>query len=210
VPEGIQKVTLYFMNPNGHNSAEQNRDYIVEIKDYTDDLAKANFAPALARTRVHDFWGGVYKSFLVSGADRYLIKIDRNYCFNTLVQAVMIDQVQGPEENVAGRVAWVGRYNPPQWSVSPADTEKVKAASSLWDALDNSYNKKNNYLLQKQFRILAYRTVLSPKTSEDLIANWRWQLCYWNEQDRDELADVLGKAWQKVVMDTYQLTGRKL
>jgi len=210
VPEGIQRVTLYFMNPNGHNPAEQNRDYIVEIKDYTDDLAKAHFSPTLAKARVHDFWSGVYKSFLVTGPNKYLIKVDRNYCFNTLVQAVMIDQLQGPEENVVDRVAWVGRYNPPKWSVSSTDTENINIASSLWDALDNSYNKQHNYFIQKQFRILAYRTVLSQKTPDDLIANWRWQLCYWNQKDRSELADVLNKAWQKVVMDTYQLTGRKL
>jgi len=201
VPEGIQKITLYFMNPNGHNSAEQNRDYIVEIKDYTDDLAKANFAPALARTRVHDFWGGVYKSFLVSGADKYLIKIDRNYCFNTLVQAVMIDQLEGDPIVKDDNLAWMCGVScvPQKNGISKQYSDKDRYAVLLWEKLDNEYKKKNIFLLQRLGKIMAYRMVNFEIGAENMLDYWKWNLHIWNDKNRKEFASKTRLAWNKLL-----------
>jgi len=201
VPVGMQKVTLYFINPNGHNSTEQNRDYIVEVKNYTDNLAKAHFAPALAKTRVRDFWGGVYKSFVVTGPNKYLIKIDRNYCFNTLISAVMFDQLKGPQPEIPRLfIPFMGDvvYNPPGWSMPKMATKDMMLTETLWNILDNAYDKEENHLIQRQYRVAAYRTALSEEAPRKLQEHWRWKLGIWKKEDRDKFDNKVAAAfkWQ--------------
>jgi len=63
VPEGIQRISFYFFNKDGHEGANRYRDFLLELKNYTTDLKKAHFAPVLAHTRVHDFWAGFTRVF---------------------------------------------------------------------------------------------------------------------------------------------------
>ena len=204
VPDGMQKVTLYFINPNGHNPTEQNRDYIVEVKDYADDLAKAHFSPTLAKTRVRDFWGGVYKSFLVNGSNCYLIHIKRNYSFNTLIAAVMIDQLKESSPRIVRQYLPMMCdifYAPPQWTCAGAGSEALLITESLWRSLNDAYDKENNYKIQKQGRLYAYRIALAEKAQENLLDNWRWELCLWNENERWIFARRMERAWEKLLVD---------
>jgi len=116
VPEGIQRISLYFMNKDGHSGENRCRDYTVEIQNYQQSLEIANTSPFLAQARVNALWGGVYKSFVVRGPSKYLIKIGKNNSLNTLVSAVFIDKLRGPATMQEGwPLAWMGavHYDPP-------------------------------------------------------------------------------------------------
>lgn len=108
VPPGIHRVSLYFFNKDGHEGNNRFRDYLVEVRPHADKLEDALKLPVLAQTRVRDFWGGYYKSFIVRGpkpapvpesyfsepVKPYYIRIARNYSFNTILQSVLIDKLR--------------------------------------------------------------------------------------------------------------------
>lgn len=96
VPKGLHRVSLYFFNKDGHDGENRNRDYLVELKSYQSSLDQADAAPPLAHARVNNFWNGVYKKFVVRGPSAYYIKISKNNSFNTILQAVLIDNLTNP------------------------------------------------------------------------------------------------------------------
>lgn len=90
VPKGTHRISLYFFNKDGHERNNRFRDYLLEVRCYKARLAGklmfnhqipflvglprdirsrelTNAIPetVLARARVRDFWGGVYKTFAV-------------------------------------------------------------------------------------------------------------------------------------------------
>src|SRR5208337_4454976 len=95
VPRGVFALSLYFMNKDGHDGMNRCRDYLVEVKRQTARVELLDTAPTLARCRVRDFWGGVYKTFIVQGPATYAVKIARNDSFNTICSAVMVTQLVG-------------------------------------------------------------------------------------------------------------------
>ncbi|MBI2301854.1 MAG: hypothetical protein HYU66_23365, partial [Armatimonadetes bacterium] len=108
VPAGVHRVSLYFLNKDGHEHVNRNRDYLIE-------WCGAD-GKAAARARVHAFWGGVYKQFVCAGPARYGVRIERNDSLNTILQGLFIDRLSGPAapaEALPG--AWLGnaRYGPP-------------------------------------------------------------------------------------------------
>lgn len=99
VPPGVHRVALYFFNKDGHNSSNRIRDYVIEVKRGHDDLLQSEAEPTLAKARVRDFWGGVYKVFTLDGGTKggdYYFWLRKNTTFNVIVQAVLIDKVAGP------------------------------------------------------------------------------------------------------------------
>jgi hypothetical protein len=123
--KGTFRISMYFVNPDGHDGANRMRDYLIEFyptdmqwqhqrftteppgvpsKPVTIDMLPligiegekfARQNPPLARSRVRNFWGGVHVQFIVTGPHNYFVKIDRNYSFNTIMSSVTIDQVSG-------------------------------------------------------------------------------------------------------------------
>ncbi len=50
VPEGIHRVSLYFMNKDGHGGLNRDRDYLIEVKPSSATLEQAEQQPTLALT----------------------------------------------------------------------------------------------------------------------------------------------------------------
>ena len=74
------------------------RDYPVELRLAKDNVTKDDLLaqPPLAQTRVADFWGGVYKQFIVSGPGNYWIRIARNHSHATRLNGIFVDKLAGP------------------------------------------------------------------------------------------------------------------
>jgi hypothetical protein len=79
VPEGIHRASLYFFNKDGQSGPDRYRDFPLELKQTLPDLEAMDRVPALARTRVTDFWGGVYKQFALCGPAQFSFKVHRNH-----------------------------------------------------------------------------------------------------------------------------------
>ena len=75
----------------------------------------AQAAPALARARIRDFWGGVYESSCCAARQTYYVKIGRNNSQNTLCSGVFLDTLVGdlgPFQDMGG--TWMGRWPTPR------------------------------------------------------------------------------------------------
>ena len=111
IPAGLFYLSLYEVDPNGHSPAARFRDYEISIRPHPGrasldqrignttvmrsfyDIVEFAQKPELAHARAHDFWGGVYKRFLVRGPAKLTIQVNRNYSFNTILPGVMLDLV---------------------------------------------------------------------------------------------------------------------
>ena len=98
VPNGLFYLSLYDFNKDGHTDNNRFRDYRISIrpsspgKDFADisDFAQQ---PEWAHSRLRNFWNGAYKRFLVRGPVRLTIEVSRNYSYNTILPAVLLDLV---------------------------------------------------------------------------------------------------------------------
>ena len=199
LPDGVFRVSVYFCNYNGNSG----RDYLLELKPYATNAVDWDKQPTLAQCRVQDFCGGVYKSFIVTGAGQYHFKIGRNYSYNTMCNAVMVDRLVGP--------GWYGADNswPPFMEhtfyfapkVPPADpareTPELLKARELWAALDTAYAVKAGVAMQNEFRLAAYQAALAANAPTNLLANWRWKMAWWTPEDRAEQHATLKAAYEK-------------
>jgi hypothetical protein len=80
----------------------------------------------LAHTRANDFYGGVYKRFLVRGPAKLTVQVNRNYSFNTILPGVMLDLVDElPPPYFCTRQ---------EWESKPPKTAPEKAASVFFPA----------------------------------------------------------------------------
>ena len=111
VPAGLFYLSLYDMNKDGHFRNNRLRDYQVSIRPHPGrawldkrvgnstamwsfyDIEEFDQKPELAQGRINDFWGGVYKRFLVRGPTQLTVRLNRNHSLNTMVSGVMLDLV---------------------------------------------------------------------------------------------------------------------
>ena len=117
IPPGTHTLSLYFFNKDGHSQKSCNRDYVVSMLP---QAASYHFGTALypnlvllantrgiARSRVVNFWGGVWKRFLVRGPMKLAVRVAKNYSFNTILQAAMLDPLaERPAPYYYGHRAW--------------------------------------------------------------------------------------------------------
>ena len=180
------RVSLYFMNKDGGPGGggdNRLRDYMVEVKPFRGTVAASDAAPTLAHARVRDFWGGVYKQFVLSSPGDYAIKVLKNGSFNTILSGVFIDKLAGPQTVEDGEaLAYMNgvHYDPPVPAALPK-TAEATAALSLWKALDAV---PGNAEAQRTDRLLAYRVLTAAKADPALLASWRWSLGQWTPDDR--------------------------
>lgn len=227
IPAGTHRVSLYFFNKDGHDGSNRIRDYIIDVKRGNKDLVVANQNPTLARARVHDFWGGVYKSFLLQGPGDYFFAVRKNNSFNTVLQGVFIDKLGGPATpDETRRDVWLGqvRFEAPTQqqgalieqaalrSCAPEQKARVEAALALWHALDAAQDKEGNQVGQNVGRLLAYRAVQDAEGAmqegQALLREWRWRLPVWPQDDREEFDAAMEKGWGSVTaQNPYLLTG---
>ena len=111
IPAGLFYLSLYEIDPNGHDSVTRFRDYTVSIRPHPGrasldthighttvmrsfyDIAEFDQKPELAHARAQDFYNGVYKRFLVRGPVKLTVQVNRNHAFNTILPGVMLDLV---------------------------------------------------------------------------------------------------------------------
>ena len=224
VPAGVQRLSLYFMNKDGHeqdaqDNANRFRDYLVQLRAdpgspgtspeiSPEEAADAGSLPVLAAVRVHNFWFGVYEQFLVRGPAVYMVKISKNNSRNTILQAIMLDKLSGPPtrwENL--RSTWYGRdtYKPPVVPKLAASSASLSAAQSLWNALNQSTGKARAATLLPSYRVLAYRAAANAAKSEkdagsanQLLASWRWYLSFWDTAQREDFQRELHATWTEL------------
>ena len=103
IPRGRFRLVLYDMNKDGHWGNDRLRDYEINLFDCSrnervDELAQDGGKHRVAHCRIRDFWGGVYKAFLVQGPIVLTVELRRNYSLDTILAAVMLDTLeQRPE-----------------------------------------------------------------------------------------------------------------
>ncbi len=204
VPEGIHCVTLYFTNNDSQDSkgdAENKlRDYDVQVLPWADDKETVQRSAPLARARVTDFHGGVYKMFAVAGPARYIVRVGRNHSFVTKLQGVFIDQLMPIPTDVEKSLPGfdTAEYDAPD-PVDKAVIERdalLAAANGLWDLLDQSFDKRGAAGLQIPLRIVAYRAAAAAKAPDALLQRWRWQMGIWTKEDRDAFDKAMAAAFK--------------
>jgi hypothetical protein len=218
--DGIFNVGMYFFNKDGHESNNRFRDYMIEVYHTTQawkepdnpQLVTLEYAKLgeqlvrtskpLCKTRVRNFWGGVHKSFSVRGKGFYMIKIDRNYSFNTIVSSVTTDRI-------AGKTKWSEiiedlptpmeiEYGPlpiPEEFISPLSEE----AANLWNKFEPANFKLKGQILYKPMQLPVLRAAItaSPKNMPiehydvTLAESLKWRLKQWNPKMRKEFNDAM-------------------
>jgi sugar lactone lactonase YvrE len=213
IPAGLFYLSLYEIDPNGHSYAERCRDYQISIRPHPGrssldehigsttimrsfyDIAEFDQKPELAHARAHDFWGGVYKRFLVRGPAKLTIQVNRNYSFNTILPGVMLDLVDElPPPYYQTRDEWervrMERSQPQAMATAFAPaTDETMAAQQLAAALKAvsvrnpawwAENKRRIYLPLLRWQLADEATnhaVLATSCYQlNLFADWEKQL----------------------------------
>jgi hypothetical protein len=222
--DGMFSPRMYFFNKDGHNGNNRFRDYVIEIysanerfeghpfdvwKKYSLLAERAvRLQKPLAKSRVNNFWGGVYKEFLLPKG-MYYVKIRRNYSFNTIVSAVIVDRLQGKKTSIIESMIpyvthFVSAKNPYQLCPLPfpkhIDSKTGRLIVDTWNNLDNVYNRKDGIRLQREMRINLYRkTNLLANEDENLSQInkvIKWRLNQWDTEQRKEWLESMKEAFK--------------
>lgn len=209
----LHRLSFYFLNKDGHGGDNRCRDYTIEIKPDALTPAQADALPTLAHARVVNFWGGVYKQFVVRSPGAYWVKIGKNNSLNTIISAVLIDKLRGRQtatDQMPSAYMNQVRFDPPdpvQAALVPAqgstnqasakpEGKLASAATQLWAALDSAYASPQSLPLQHSYGLLAYRAEAQGGGSDALLGNWRWGLGLWTPEDRTAFTATMAQAWQ--------------
>ena len=224
-PEGPHRLSLYFYNKDGHEAMNRCRDYLIEVREYCSplpekvaissnaarlaglpksarsmDLTNAIPETVLARTRVKDFWGGVYKSVTVQGPGMFYIRVARHGSHNAIVSGVFVDTIPEPREdpkNLSPNIQMMYRrilYEAPD----PGDAGKhpdLATAATLWEEAQDICGFTGGPEAYYPARLMAYRQAINRKAPENLLGDWRWHLGIWTEQDRKTFSDSMVEIW---------------
>jgi hypothetical protein len=214
IPEGLFYLSLYEVDPNGHQTTARFLDYEISIWPSSGKTLPNEFIPnrtivrscfdfiefekeksELAHTRANDFYGGVYKRFLVRGPAKLTVQVNRNYSFNTILPGVMLDLVDElPPPYFCTRQEWESKppKTAPEKAASvffPAGTA-AEAAQRLATALNEvrfkneawwAENKRRFYLLLLRWQLAEASQPHSPALASsyyqlNLFADWEKQL----------------------------------
>lgn len=112
VPPGLWTLSFYNVNKDGHEGMNRMRDYLYSVRphdsskplgDVTRDFVSQ---PVLAQSRQRDFYGGVYKRFLVRGPQQLTLAVAKNNSFNTILAGAFLDRVDERPAPYFGSVDW--------------------------------------------------------------------------------------------------------
>ncbi len=221
VPTGRNLISLYFYNPNGHENSNGYRDYLIEIrKPIVDSHIKPSSydqiwdhiretihykdpfkTPVLARSRVKDFaGGGVYKNFIVEGGRFYLVRVCRNYSFNTILNGIFLsnlDETQNKIPQNRDPDFTYGTVWPAPPSIKHIDINDISPeAMNLWSLAASHTLKPEAIPASRLASLLAYRKAVADKAPDELLTTWRWYLKLWNSGDKDAIAEMLHQSWE--------------
>jgi hypothetical protein len=222
--DGAFKQSMYFYNKDGHNGANRIRDYIIEIypakagwqgdpyytwRQYSLDAEQtARKTTPIAKSRIRDFWGGVYKQFMLTRGF-YYVKIRRNYSFNTIISAVAVERLQGGKTHgEAAGIPFVSKYlqignrykNFPTRLPNEIDSYEGWQLLTLLKALDNIYINTDGMAMQRKRRIAAYKFAVTYSKDDEAISQiaetLKWRLNQWDEAQRKEWLDAMNTAFK--------------
>ena len=141
VPRGDFVLSLYDFNKDGHAGNNRLRDYRFSLRPHPAPLPLNSIEgfdawPELAHGRIRDFWGGVYKRFLVRGPQTLTVQINRNYSFNTILAAVFLDALsETPEPYFSQPKITLAQTRVASNVAPPADSEAA-TVELLWHELE--------------------------------------------------------------------------
>ena len=146
VPPGDYILSLYDFNKDGQDGYNRLRDYRLSLRSHPANLPLESVEgfenwPELAKGRIRDFRGGVYKRFLVRGPQTLTVQVSRNYSFNTILAGVFLDAVtEEPEPYFVsarkGRQTYTMQANLEKQSVATAAAREKRAVDLLWQELE--------------------------------------------------------------------------
>jgi hypothetical protein len=224
VPPGVHRLSVYFYNKDGHEDNNRFRDYLLELKEANPAMTDPDKLPTLARARVHAFWGGVWKQFILKGPDTgrgsktFLLMVRRNGSFNTILPGVFIDKLAGPPGAYEHRRSpWLAalHYAAPdpdrpvlfEKPMEPDKSAMVSSARELWDASQGAVLSGAWLARQKCLRLDAYRSAHSVDGPQLLLENWRWFLHLWTSADVQDFNDAVQDARKVLLSHHASLAG---
>lgn len=188
IPSGIYILALYDYNKDCHGADGNNRlrDYKISIRTLQKTLPLKDTdhfdqQPELARSRIRDFWGGVWKRFLVRGPAILSVQINRNNSFNTILPGITLDTV---DEEPAPYFHYDATKAMPFVQHSGKPASDVLVANKLFDKLNSlrstnpqwwASNSENCYKLLLRWYNEQY--VLSDLKDKALLT--RLGICYY-------------------------------
>jgi len=203
IPEGLFYLSLYEIDPNGHDNTTRFRDYQISIRPHPGrasldqqigktfimrsfyDIVEFDQKPELAHARANDFYNGVYKRFLVRGPAKLTVQVNRNYSFNTILPGVMLDLVDElPPPYYCTRQEWELKQSKavPEKSSSalvPAGTA-AEAAQRLATALAEVRFKNEAWWAENKRRfylpLLRWQLTETNQTNTPALASSYYQL----------------------------------
>ena len=227
VPSGTHKMTFYIFNKDGHTRNNRYRDYLLEVRRYdsalpkpavfnntaaarlgfskrvrSDDLTNAIPSAVLARARVHNFWGGVYKTFAVQGPGVFYTRIARQGSHNTIVSAVMLERMDEDYEHII-RPTLVSAYYPDGVVYAPPDVRGITAQSHpalagtlrVWNEARDVCGWQGGAEAYAPMRGLALRAALARKAPDALIGHWRWETAQWTGEEHRQFEEMMTERW---------------
>jgi hypothetical protein len=210
LPQGIHQISLYFVNKDGHVPICACRDFDISV--YAGALIKGS--NAIARTRVSNFWGGVYKSLIINGPGPIRIKLGRNYSLDTICSGIFIDRLTGTSTHFDDLpMPWMGGvfYKPLQ----VPENEQTRVWVLVSDAVDDAReiwkyaNLHPFFQGGKPIQIQTYRTIVADSTAPaPLLDRWRWKLKFWKPTDRRQFNNIMKQAYAKQLLLTPSLAVR--
>lgn len=99
VPAGWFVLSLYDFNKDGQQGPNRWRDYRLSVRERPSKYGLETVEgfeewPELARGRIHDFRGGVWKRYLVRGPQALTVEVNRNFSFNTVLAGLFLDRLE--------------------------------------------------------------------------------------------------------------------
>jgi len=174
IPAGLFYLSLYDDNKDGHAKDNRLRDYEVSIRPHPGrtsldthigntytmrsfyDIVEFDQKPELARGRINDFWGGVYKRYLVRGPAKLTVQLNRNHSSCTMLSGVMLDLMDElPPPYYCTRQEWEAKAaGDAEGKAVPfvAATDAPEAAQRLAAALAAMPNKNERWWAENKRR----------------------------------------------------------
>jgi hypothetical protein len=156
------------------------------------DIVEFDQKTELAHARIQDFWGGVYKRFLVRGPTKLTVQINRNDSFNTMLSGVMLDLVDElPPPYYCTRQEWESKATGNAEEKGPsfvAATNAAEAAQRLALALAAMPNKNETWWAENKRRfylpLLRWQLAAAGGTDAPAVATSYYQLNLFDDWEK--------------------------
>jgi hypothetical protein len=188
---------MYFINNDGEEHSNSNRDYIVNVQRKPEATTQLAPGCAPATTRVMDFRGGVFKAFLVAGPADYEVHILRNGSLNTILSGVFLDKLKGPrspDDNTP--LAFMGnvRCDPP---IEPHVPQNLSTLGNAAVRLSSLLQQHEVYSagIDAAAHVYLYRAAETEPSLCCFLDYWRWQMNLWNSGERAEFDKTMSRAF---------------